>query len=143
LLQENAVLLQEKAMLLQEKAMLLQEKALALARHCSSEDLAEVAVSGDIDLTTTATLEAELRAALSPPSPRCVLVDLTNVLFMGVAGLEVLAAAHELAEGYGVRLGVYGATRAVRRPLELSRLAGVLNLYPSRSAATADLGVPN
>jgi anti-sigma B factor antagonist len=117
-------------------------RPVALARRCSSEDIAEVAVFGDIDLTTTPALEVELKTALSSPMPNCVLVDLGHVPFMGVAGLQVLAAAHELAKANGVGFRVYGAGRAVYRSFELSRLVQVLDLYPNRCAATADLAGP-
>jgi anti-sigma B factor antagonist len=114
-------------------------RPVAIVRHRSAENLAEVAVFGDIDLTTAPALEVELRSALMSPLPNCVLVDLGSVPFMGVAGLQVLAAANQLAQADGVEFRVYGACRAARRSLDLSRVSELLDLYPDRCAATADL----
>jgi len=114
-------------------------RPVAVVRHRSGENLAEVAVFGDIDLTTAPALEVELRSALGYPRPKCVLVDLGSVPFMGVAGLQVLSAVSELARAGGVEFRVYGAGRAARRSLDLSRVSELLDLYPDRGSATADL----
>jgi anti-sigma B factor antagonist len=115
-------------------------RPVAVSRRCSSDEIAEITVFGDIDLATAPALEVELRAVLLPPLPNRVLVNLGEVPFMGVAGLQVLASAHDLAKANGIPFRVYGVSREVHRSFVLSRLTHVLDLYPDRRAAVADLG---
>jgi anti-anti-sigma factor len=50
-----------------------------------------IALSGEIDLANAATVEDELRAAISH-QPSAVLVDLTNLTYMDSVGISILFA---------------------------------------------------
>ncbi|WP_020638923.1 STAS domain-containing protein [Amycolatopsis balhimycina] len=94
-----------------------------------------VAVAGDVDLSTAPMLRDALDAALSQ-APRRVVVDLSLVLFLNSAGLEVLLDAHRRA-GPGIDLRLVATTRATRRPLQLARECERLTVHASRAAALA------
>jgi anti-anti-sigma factor len=89
-----------------------------------------VAVSGEIDVSTS----GELRSALRDPHARAaaVVLDLRDVTFMDSSGLGVIVGQHKRAreEGYGFAVAIAGAAN-VRRILELSGLTDVLRIVDS------------
>jgi len=88
-----------------------------------------VTVRGDVDSVTAAGLRDHLLEVLGHPGVRTVELDLTAVTFLDSAGLTALVAVHRAAEGAGQSLCVRcGTARAVRRPLEITGLAGVLTI---------------
>ncbi|KFU75828.1 anti-anti-sigma factor [Amycolatopsis lurida] len=92
-------------------------------------------VDGDLDLHTAPTARQAIESALSH-RPRRLVVDLSLVRFLNSAGLEVLLTAHRQAAPHtDLRLVV--STRAVWRPLQLTRLHDHLVIHASRSAAIA------
>jgi anti-sigma B factor antagonist len=77
-----------------------------------------VRVSGELDLATAPQLAAALRDA----GPR-VIVDMSELQFVDVAGVRPLRDA----TAAGQRIGVRGATRQARFVLEMTGLARVLD----------------
>jgi anti-sigma B factor antagonist len=89
-----------------------------------------VAVAGEVDLLTVGRLRAEVDAALRSAAGQPVVVDLTEVSYLGSHGLAALAEATSKAEGRREPLRVVvDETRAVILPLQVSGLDEVLALY--------------
>jgi anti-anti-sigma factor len=96
-----------------------------------------VRVRGEVDLVSAPELESSFVLALHE-RPAVLVADLTDVTFFASAGLAVLVNAQEQA-GARTRFCVVAPARAVRRPLELTGLTGVIAVYGSREdALTAD-----
>ncbi|MGB3438437.1 MAG: STAS domain-containing protein [Actinophytocola sp.] len=91
-----------------------------------------VRVVGELDSVTSGTLNATLvdaEAAVSPPAP--VVVDLTGVSFLGVAGLSVLVDHHERCLALGSALLIVPGSRAVRRAMAVTGMHARLALIPA------------
>ncbi|WP_410657021.1 STAS domain-containing protein [Amycolatopsis sp. lyj-112] len=80
-----------------------------------SEDLLVVSAAGEIDLATAGHLER----ALWDDLPAATVLDLTDVSFLGVAGLRVLEAAANRAHVERRTVGIVASTRLVMRLLRL------------------------
>ena len=87
-------------------------------------DATVVHVVGEIDTLTAPVLRAQLDEHL-PVVPLLVL-DLSDVTFLGSAGLAVLVGAKDDAENRGCRLVVVPGSRIVKRALEAT---GLLQLF--------------
>jgi anti-anti-sigma factor len=96
-----------------------------------------VAVTGEIDLATAATLRDALSAELAA-GPDVLIVDLDGVEFFTSVGLTTLALTQRSAEERGVALRVIATSRATLRPLQITGMAEDLALYASRADAIAD-----
>lgn len=92
-----------------------------------------ISVSGVLDMLTAPQLEADIDSVLTK-SPAAVIVDLTDVEFLASAGMGVLAAARERADG-AVKFAVVADGPATSRPLTLIGLADHLGLHPTVAAA--------
>ncbi|MEY7974704.1 anti-sigma factor antagonist [Saccharomonospora xinjiangensis] len=115
---------------------------LGLTTECHGAGVV-VTVSGEIDLSTRRELAEHLDGALdvvSPPQP--LVVDLTEVTFLGSAGLALLLDTQDAAVREGVTLRVVATQRAVRRPIEAVGFSDVLPLHPTVASALADVPVP-
>ena len=88
-----------------------------------------VTARGEVDLATVGLLSEPLLSALSGGGG--AVVDLTEVGFLGAAGLALLARAHAAGEARGGALRVVAPTRAVLRPLRATGLHGTLRVFPS------------
>ncbi|WP_156758662.1 STAS domain-containing protein [Actinokineospora pegani] len=90
-------------------------------------------VSGALDLALAPKLQQLVdraeRAAESTP----LVIDLTSVDFLASAGMSVLVRAHQ----QWPTLRVVAEGRVVLRPLQMTRLTDVLDIYPSLDAAVA------
>jgi anti-sigma B factor antagonist len=86
-----------------------------------------VRVAGALDCATAALMAEALSLAAVMPGDRLI-VDVSRLTFMGVAGLRVLLAAHErlVTAGRG-GLVVRGASGIVRRVFELTGLSVLLD----------------
>jgi anti-sigma B factor antagonist len=91
-------------------------------------------VIGEVDLCTAPLLQHALLETEHRHS-RGVVVDLSQVSFLAVAGVRVLAAAAEQADVHQHRFAVVVTTRPVKRMLELTHLDGYVDSYPSLAAA--------
>jgi anti-sigma B factor antagonist len=98
-----------------------------------------VFVAGDIDLTTAAHLADVLRAELGS-HPGTIVLDLTDVEFMGSIGIAVLAEADQAAGASGQRLRVVVSEgHAVRRSLTMSGMAERLSVFGDLDDAIANV----
>lgn len=88
-----------------------------------------VDVRGEVDAYTRDRLAAAVQAALHESTP-IVVIDLSQVGFLGSPGLAVLVDAHTAAHAAGRLLRVVVAhRRPVIRPLTVTGLAGYLTLF--------------
>jgi anti-sigma B factor antagonist len=86
-----------------------------------------VRVAGELDCATAGLMGEALSLASVIPGDRLV-VDVSSLTFMGVAGLRVLLAAHDrLVTAGGGGLVVRGASGIVRRVFELTGLSVLLD----------------
>ncbi|MGV0791981.1 STAS domain-containing protein [Mycolicibacterium sp. XJ1819] len=99
------------------------------------DEIAVVAVGGDIDLATIPALEGALADA-EARGPAVLIVDLSDVDFLASAGLQALVAAHERI-GRSARFAVVADGPSTSRPIQLTGLDQVLSLYPTISDAIA------
>jgi anti-anti-sigma factor len=102
-------------------------------------DLERVQPVGEIDLCTVSLL----RAALADVDRRAVpniLVDLSQVDFLALAGVHVLRDAGERRAAAGGRLVVAAPTPTVQRTLALAEAAQGLEIYVSTASALSALG---
>lgn len=91
------------------------------------DDVATVAVAGEIDLYTAASLEAEAMRALEPPVARLIL-DLARVGFCDSQGLAVLVRIDRQARAGGATLTIANPTRIVARVMQITGLDQVLHV---------------
>ena len=104
------------------------EASLSLASRELRDGGVEIVVVGDIDIATGPELE---RYIISNDRGGDVTLDLSQVAFIDSWGLRVLVAAHRRAERNGQRLILCDIQPIVRRVLEISGLAGFLNIIES------------
>lgn len=89
-----------------------------------------ITAEGDVDMRTAPTLQNAVTATVDQVAPGPYVLDLTNVTFLGSAGLTALVAVHRHVESRGDVLRiVVDANRPVIRPIELTGLDTALNLY--------------
>ncbi|MCX4095256.1 STAS domain-containing protein [Nocardia sp. alder85J] len=98
-------------------------------------DIVVVAAQGEIDITSAPQLSAALEAVGAEGF--APIVDLSGVDFMGSVGLSVLLAASEQLGGDRLRVVV---SAQVRRPLEVTGLDKILDLFDSLDQALAGPG---
>ncbi|WP_054813554.1 STAS domain-containing protein [Nocardia arizonensis] len=95
------------------------------------------AVAGEVDLYTADVLRRALSVAVHAGAPTVVL-DLSGVLFFGVAGLHVLIEARERVGRTGRRLWLVAGPLCVDRVLEVADDAAVFERVPDLAAAVLD-----
>jgi anti-sigma B factor antagonist len=93
-----------------------------------------LAVRGEIDALTTPQLETGIDELLAGPGERVVL-DLAEVTFLASSGLAVLIRAAQLTGERGQRLRLVIATRAVRRPLQVTGSDQLFDLFDDLETA--------
>ncbi len=86
-----------------------------------------IAVSGELDLASSAALEAEL-TRVTDSSVDQVIVDLRELEFMDSTGLGTLVKAHQRAEEAGQRFVLIRGPQQVQRLLSLTGVAERLEL---------------
>ncbi|MGV9293532.1 STAS domain-containing protein [Amycolatopsis sp. NPDC003676] len=108
-----------------------------------------VAVSGELDLRSTARLRAMLaeELALRPPA---LIADVSALTFCSVSGLEVLTDTARAADAAGVAFAVVAGQRAVLRPLRIlgldrefrvvERLADAVDAGAAARSVAAEVG---
>jgi anti-anti-sigma factor len=99
-----------------------------------------VEFTGDLDRDTAGQAMATLVQATDETTEHLVL-DLSQVVFMGSDGISLLIAAHRGRDGVRGTLHVIGITdnRQVLRPLQLMNLTGVLDIADDLDAVLAAL----
>jgi anti-sigma B factor antagonist len=82
-------------------------------------------VHGAVDLPEAGDLRALLTEATTGDCPG-VVVDLSDVHFMGSSGLGVLVQAHQELDAAGRSLHIRGASPTIRRAFEITQLDRML-----------------
>jgi anti-sigma B factor antagonist len=100
-------------------------------------EVAVLRVGGEIDSLTTPHLESGVAELLAAPAHRLVL-DLSQVSFLASSGLAVLIRAAQQAAERGHQLGLVVATRAVRRPLQITGSDQLFDLFDDADTAIGD-----
>jgi anti-sigma B factor antagonist len=89
-----------------------------------------VTVTGEVDADTAPELQTALLDALDDPGSRACVLNLTQVAFLGSAGLAALVTAHTHAEERREPLRIaVDSNSPVIRPIEITGLDVVLRLY--------------
>jgi anti-anti-sigma factor len=100
----------------------------------TTAEAATVAVTGDIDLSSTARLRERLEEEVSL-RPAALVVDLGAVGFCSSGGLSVLVDAVTNAHARGIACAIIAGQRAVIRPIKLLQLDRVLPIHADRADA--------
>ncbi|KZB88650.1 STAS domain-containing protein [Amycolatopsis regifaucium] len=100
-----------------------------------SDDLLVVSAAGEIDLATAGRLERALRGSL----PATTIIDLTEVTFLGVAGLRVIESSAARARTERRATGVVACTHPVLRLLHLFGVDAHIPLYRHLAAAVREV----
>lgn len=91
-----------------------------------------VEVVGEVDAYTAPALDVCLHSQARQRGLRVLVVDLSRVTFLGVAGVTVLAQAHRRCRMRGARLVLHTAgRRRVLRPLQLTGFADLVAIDPA------------
>lgn len=121
-------------------AVRLAEKMVRFALDEPALGVRVLRVAGELDVLTTPLLDHQLHSHLDGDHGHLV-VDLSEVTFLGTAGLASLIAAQETATGRDVQLHVTGADhRAVTRALKITKLDTALNIQPTVRSVVDALG---
>ncbi len=94
-----------------------------------------VAVSGEVDVAVAPTVQDEL-SALIATHPEGVIVDISEVFFLDSSGLNVFIVAFKALREYDGRLAIVATTAPTVRLFEIAGLSSMLNVVPTREAAT-------
>jgi anti-sigma B factor antagonist len=108
-------------------------KQIALVVDRPADDVVVLHVTGEIDLLTANTLGERIREQLAETN-RALVLDLIEVSFLGSAGLAEIVSASQAG---AARLLLVATNRAVLRPLEVTGLLSLFNVYDSVDAALA------
>jgi anti-sigma B factor antagonist len=95
-------------------------------------------VAGEVDLLTANTLGERIRDHLG--SANQVVLDLTEVSFLGSAGLAEIVSSSQAGAESGARIMLVATNRAVLRPMEVTGLLSLFPVYQSVDAALANTG---
>lgn len=90
-------------------------------------DRATVWAAGDIDLVESANFE-RLLLDLADKGARHILVDMTEVTFVGSSGLNALVVARNRLAAFDGDISLRSPSKIVRRILELTTLDQVLSI---------------
>jgi anti-anti-sigma factor len=102
-----------------------------------SEVLPEAVVvhaSGEIDSSTAAKLRSQLASALKQAGSqdsRLLIVDLNGVTYFGSAGLNAVLDCHKQGLRAGTSVRLVADNGLVVRPIEVTNLDSLLDLYPT------------
>ena len=103
----------------------------------SAEDLVVISVAGEIDSVTAPKLSASLHRELER-RPAVLILDLTAVSFLGVAGLHVLGCALDRSKTLSVALNVvHDEGSAVQSALRAAAMAGDFPTFHTVTQARA------
>lgn len=107
------------------------------------DEVAVVAVRGELDLSTAADLEPPLEEAIGS-GDGLLLIDLSACEFIDSTGIALIVRAWQRfdrgasGEGSG-RMGICGSNAQVRRVLEITGLEHSIPMYDDRDEALAAL----
>jgi anti-sigma B factor antagonist len=86
-----------------------------------------VIVHGSLDLHEVGRFRAVMTEICAGDAP-AVVIDLTDVTFIGSSGLGVIVQARQDLDGLGRRLIVRGASAPIRKTFEITQLDHVLEM---------------
>jgi anti-sigma B factor antagonist len=86
-------------------------------------------VTGEIDLLAEPSLQAHLSALLAD-RPECLVIDLSQVSFMGATGLSVLVKAGHTAAQQGTTLKLKNPSQRAAHPLRIMGLDRLFEMVP-------------
>lgn len=86
-----------------------------------------VHLTGEIDLLAEPALQAHVGTLLAN-RPECLIIDLSQVSFMGAAGLSVLIKARDTAAHQDTALKLQSLSRSAARPLQIMGLDRLFDL---------------
>jgi anti-anti-sigma factor len=95
--------------------------------------LVHVALVGELDLSTVAKVQEELRR-VEASSPATVVVDLSKLTFLDSTGLRCIVTADERARSEGRRMVVVRGPDAVQRVFAITRLDDRLDMVDDAGA---------
>jgi anti-sigma B factor antagonist len=98
-----------------------------------ADGIGTVTVAGDVDLLTAPHLASALQQ--TQERKQAVLLDLSEVDFLGSAGLSVLVEAARRTDDSRGRLAVLVTRHAVRRAIEVTGLDAALHIFETTSEA--------
>lgn len=107
----------------------------------SVDGCAVVAVTGDVDISTSPALRTALAEATSSGA-RAVVVDLTDVAFIDSTALGVLVGAYTALRAVDGRLAIANDHEAVLKVLRITALHDVLGARPTVAEAVAAVTRP-
>jgi anti-sigma B factor antagonist len=93
-------------------------------------------VVGEVDLVTAPVLEESITTVLAR-HPKMLVVDLTGVGFLASVGMSVLIGCNEQA-GDSTRFRLVASGASTFRPMELTGVADVIEIYPTRERAMTE-----
>jgi anti-sigma B factor antagonist len=93
-----------------------------------------VALPDEIDLATATDTWLDLLAALCSGAS-VVIADMTGTVFCDGTGANMLAAAYREAVAADIELRIAAPSPSVHRVLEVTRIEGMVPIYPTLSAA--------
>ncbi|HEX8856915.1 MAG TPA: STAS domain-containing protein [Thermoleophilaceae bacterium] len=89
-------------------------------------------LSGELDISSAARAEAELRRA-EEAKPELIVLDLRRLAFMDSTGLRLVVGADLRAREEGRRFAIVQGPDAIRRVFEITRLAERLQIVADPS----------
>ncbi|MGH3914507.1 MAG: STAS domain-containing protein [Pseudonocardiaceae bacterium] len=106
-------------------------------------DIVLCVVNGEIDLLTEPILREKLTEAIAG-TPRHLVIDLCHVQFMGSTGLTLLMEFRATQRATGRQLAiVVGDNRVVTRPLQVTGLDYIVDLYTELAMAVRACRTPD
>jgi anti-sigma B factor antagonist len=101
------------------------------------DGLVHVALRGELDLSSVAKVQDELRR-IEASSPSLLVLDLSKLTFLDSTGLRCLVTADERAREQGRRVVLVRGPEAVQRVFAITRLEERLEMVDDASAVGGD-----
>lgn len=103
---------------------------LSVTAQQADRALLVIHVAGEVDMLTGPALQDQISNFLAI-QPERLIIDLSQVSFLGSNGLQVLVNARKVAAEQGTTLQLSGTSpRAVARPLEVTGLSHLFEILP-------------
>jgi anti-sigma B factor antagonist len=99
------------------------------------DGLVHLALVGELDLSTVAKVQEELRR-VEASSPATVVVDLSKLTFLDSTGLRCIVTADERAREAGRRMVIVRGPDAVQRVFAITRLEERLEMVDDAASIT-------
>jgi anti-sigma B factor antagonist len=101
-------------------------------------------VRGELDMSSAPALEQVLSTVLMESSPRRLVLDMSELRFLGSHGIAVLIRLHNTTTAAGpTALRLAGLRPAVARVLTLTGVLALFDVHDSVESAVADADAPS